>query len=974
MSELKRKIAVIGMVGRFPMAENTEQFWENLKNGKDCITRNPESDRKNFISAYGQIPYLKEFDAEFFEIYPKKARNMDPGSKIMMELTKEVIDNAGIRNESSQDKIGLYLSFDDAVYVWNNIMQSGENWYRKYHQLKLYLASRCEDIAYYFKFKGPAVISEYAYASAITSIHQACLAIRNGDCEIALAGAVSADPEQEGYNYITTMSSCGITRPYDKNADGFVPSSAAGIVALKDFEKAVVEHDNILAVIDGTFINNDGRGTEENFAAPSVEGRVDCIENLLRVSGKSPDDINYFEGHGTATKVGDEVEINALRRVFDTETRKKNLLIGSVKSNIGHSGVASGICNFIKTVLMLKNRTFLPTINFSSPNSCLENSKIKVCDRISEYSQHEPFTVIASSVGLGGANAMALLEEYSEPDKTTENENRFYILPISAKTADSAKKISDNLENLVNEKKYDLSDVEFTLQTGREEYDFRTYLVAGGGDFTVQKRRIIESDCSDRKKVFVFSGSTNVDRTVGKELYMTEPVFREYMNECFECSEKTGINGMKKFFTDFSAESYDTVNDSKKLLILMLSIGYSMTRTLIHFGIRPDILMGHSSGEYCAAVVSGIMTLEQAMKMLSFRHELFYKLPEGGMINVFAGEEKIRMLLADGIEIGAVNAPGRIMLTGRKDACDRFENVLRENNIVYSRMQTSFTGHSSLIDNIKDEYYDYIKDFCFNKGDIKVVSSCMTKVSGNNEDMFSPEYWVRQMRLPVMFSSAVDTVINSEKSMFIEVGVSDTLTSMIRKHKSEGTHIPAFAVFDSPVQKNSSAGFMGFLGEIWSNKIEVKWEKMYTEKPYKVPLVSYPFERKEYWSYKPDIAFGRTEKDDREDKIYEKETSENQYTATGKYLTELFENILGSEIKLNDDLYLYGLDSLGLMNAVSHINEDLNLKIRQSELNDFRTTEEIKKFLSSLNPVENAEKNQSVLKPLKPLEEFFKDF
>lgn len=975
MSELKRKIAVIGMAGRFPMAENIEQFWENLKNAKDCITRDSKNNEKNYIASYGKIQNLKDFDADFFKIYSRKARNMDPASRIMLELTQELLENTGLNNEKCKSRTGLYISFDDAVYIWNNIMQSGEKWYKKYQKLKLYLASRCENIAYYFKFKGPAIISEYAYASSINSIHQACLAIKNGDCEIAIAGGASIDPEQTGYDCMTTMSATGITRPFDKNADGFVPASAAGLVALKDFDKAVREHDNIIAVIDGTFVNNDGRGTEENFAAPSVEGKIDCITNLLKVSDKNQEDIDYFECHGTATKIGDEIEIKALKEIFDTEKRNKDLLIGSVKSNIGHSGVASGICNFIKTALMIKNKTFVPTINFIEPNDNLKNSKIKVSLKTHGYKDNKPFTAIAASVGIGGANAMVLLEEYTDPKRNPEDKSKYFVLPVSAQTPEAAKKISDEIEKITESKKYRLDDIAFTLQTGRRNFDYRTYIVAGGNDLKIQKRRIIESDLSDRKKVFVYSGSTNMERTIGKELYNSESTFRRCMDKCFESAEKIGILGIKDFFMNFSYNSYDTIHDSKKLLILTLSIGYSMTNTLINYGITPNVLIGHSSGEYCAAVISGIMTLEQAMSMLSYRHDLFHKLPEGGMINVFASEEKIKKILIDGMEIGAVNAPERLMLTGRKEICNKFEAILKDNSIIYSRMKTSFTGHSSMINIIKDDYYNYIKNIKLNKGNIKVISTCITDIDGNNNDMSECMYWANQMRLPVRFSDTIKTIDDHEKCIFIEIGVSDTLTSMIRKLRIGKDSIPAFSVFDSPVQKNSVEGFMGFLGDIWSNKINVEWTKTYDDIPYKVPLTNYPFERKEYWSYKNDLSFIKEVNDNDENPESNKKSDNSDgYNDTEKYLIELFKNILGVEVKVNDDLYLYGLDSLALMNAVSHINEKFNVKIKQSELNSMRKIEEMDRYIKQLNLNEkNTIDNKKIIMPLKPIENFFND-
>lgn len=862
MSETEYSIAIVGMAGRFPCADDINTFWENIKAGKDCITRNKKIDTPDFMGAYGRLDHIDEFDADFFKVTQTEAMDSDPEQRIMMELTYHALENAGCANTKYEGKIGTYISFDNGIYVWNYIMQDAENWYERYELYKTYLATRCEKIAYKFGFEGPAIMSEYACASSLNAIHQACQSLLNYECDMALAGGITAEPEQNGYqSYLATESSKGQIRPFDADADGLVPGSAAGLVVLKRYEDACNDHDNIVAVIKGTFINNDG-DRKAGFAAPSVFGQKECLESVLAVSDVEPDEIDYYEAHGTATELGDGIELRAIKSVVGNRPENRKLYIGSLKSNIGHTNMAAGVSNVIKTALILKNRTLVPSIHYEHPCDELKDPDcaIKVSTELKEWKEDKQMMAVCSAVGMGGANAMAVLGEfYGTRDREEEKDTESQLFLFSGKTSDAVKKIADAVHDYVLNTKERYDDIAYTLQSGRNEFEYRTFSVANKSRKNkFSKRRVHYVNPEEKREiVFVFSGVGSFDRTIGKELYLSNAVFRKYMDACFESCEKVGVSGAKKAFLDFiPRREQKQVIENEQGIQILFSLGYSMAKTLIEFGIKPERVIGHSNGEYIAAAVSGIFSVEDAIDLLIKRTRLAEQLPESGMINVAVAHEEVEKLLIDGVVIGAVNAPNRTMAAGTRKELNQFEEILKEHDMMYSRMAVSRASHCYTMLPIVGEYRKILNQISFHAPSIPIVSCCDTDLQNDSKKMQSPEYWLKQLCEPINFYEAVKAIDDQKVSLFIELGTGDALTAMIRKMKNGKEAIPAFAIFDSPTSTNSRDGFLGFLGDLWCNGLSINWEKLYEEKPYKVSLTNYPFEHKKYWKYKPLLNIG----------------------------------------------------------------------------------------------------------------------
>ncbi len=847
-------IAIIGMAGRFPMADNVHEFWENLKNGRNCITRDKNNDTPLFCSAYGRLDDVDGFDADFFGVAGSEAADTDPEQRIMTELTYHALESAGCVNSEYDGRTGLYISFDNGAYVWNNIMHTGGDWFQNYELYKAYLGARCEKIAYQFDFRGPAIISEYACASSINSVHQACQALLNYECDMAVAGGITAEPEQKGYpSHLATESSKGEIRPFDRDADGLVPGSAAGLIVLKRYDDAVKEKDNIIAVIRGTFVNNDGR-RKAGFAAPSVFGQQDCLENVLEVSDVQAEDIVYYEAHGTATELGDSIELRAIKNVMSD--RKEPLYIGSVKSNIGHTNMAAGISNIIKIAMILHERTLVPSINYENPCSELQESDcpVKVSTELKKYNGADVMTAVCSAVGMGGANAMAVMSEYEEaPERKPLPESLSQLFVFSAKTKTAAAKMADDAEKYIASNNVRLDDAAYTLQTAREKYDMRGFAVVKGDRKYLLKRTAVKYDKNDkRRNVFLFSGVSSFEKTVGKELYESDPVFRKNIDQCFDICEKEGITGVREAYLSFVEDSRKKFADNVKGIQILFALGYSLAMTFIEYGIKADAVIGHSNGEYIAAAVSGIISVEDAVRMLKFRSELIEKLPEGGMLNVADKIDKVRGLMTEGVTIGAINAPSRLMLSGKKEAIEKTARILEENNVVFSRISANRAGHCSLMKGIAEEYLDFLKTVTFRQPSIPIYSSCIADGNDNSSEMSDPEYWIKQMVEPVMFMDAVKNINEHSESLFIEMGSSDSLTSIVRKIKTDKGMVPAYAAFDSPTADNSRDGLLACLGDLWCRGIDIRWNMLYETDPKKTDFILYPFEHKSFWKYRSD--------------------------------------------------------------------------------------------------------------------------
>lgn len=861
MEHSEYDIAIIGMAGRFPKADSVEQFWINLKEGRDCITRSPELDRDGYVAAYGKMDDIGGFDAAFFHISDADAARMDHEQRIMMELTYHALENAGYDSLSWEGRIGTWTSFNGGVYVWNRIMRDPD-WFSSYELQKGYITTRTERIAYQFGFRGPAVESEYSCASSIQAVHAACEALLNYDCDMALAGGITAEPIQTGYpSHLATESSSGCIRPFDRDADGLVPGSAAGILVLKRYEDARGDHDSVAAVIKATFVNNDGRD-KAGFAAPGVAGQTDCLKSVLAAAETGRSGIDYYEAHGTGTELGDAVELRAICSVLREPQPGIKVRIGSVKSNIGHTNMAAGICNLIKTALILKNRTFVPSLHYQNPCRELEDPAcpLAVSVRTERWDGSRPMTAVASAVGIGGANAMAVLQEDLSDrfaEKTAAENGGSQLLLFSGHTAQAVRTAADENIRYIREHAVRYDDAAYTLQTGRHPFAWRTFRIIGSRQNRPRAGRVFQiRDKKAPRLIFMFSGAGSLKGDAGRGLYETDAIFRNYMDQCFAVCKEQGSGDVKNAFLHFDRDHAEHFTEEGTGLLVLFSIGYSLAKTFEAYGIIPEIVIGHSNGEYTAAAFCGLLDPGAAVRMLIQREALCADLPEGGMLQIAAGEEKVRALLPGGTEIGAYNAEDRLMVSGTKEGITDLEQTLRKHRIVFERVPVRRSAHSSQLDPVIRPFEEAISGIGFHKPRMKFLSTAFPETA-DSRVFADPSYWAEQMRVPVHFRERVVGLCSSKEdtSLFLEIGTGDSLSTAARRiHPAGKPAVQAVSAFDSPVASDSRDGFLSALGELWSRGITASFEKLYRKQPYKVPLAPYPFEHKTYWDFQRRIT------------------------------------------------------------------------------------------------------------------------
>ncbi len=675
------EVAVIGMAGRFPGASNTSEFWDNLRIGKESITFFTDAELENagvvkeqimalnYVKAKGQVKDVEYFDANFFGYTPKDALILDPQIRVFYECVWEALEDAGYDPYVYSGLIGLYAGaglnhYWEKLTMDFNIENPADQFARMQLIDREFMPTR---ISYHLNLKGPSLFLYTACSTSLVAVHTACRALLTGECNIALAGGVTlALPRDNGYIYQEGMinSPDGHCRTFDAQARGTVWSEGAGVVVLKLLKNALADGDNIYAVIKGTAVNNDG-SRKVGYTAPGIEGQVDVIRAAQRISRVDPESISYIETHGTGTILGDPIEIEALKKAFHTEKRRF-CLIGSVKSNIGHLDTAAGIAGFIKTVLALKHKQIPPSLHFHTPNPKIDfqNSPFQVNTQLTDWCNETfPLRAGVSSFGIGGTNAHVILEEAPmlEPSAV---EKTWQLIPISAKTESALIKIAHNLAGYLEQNSgINLADFAYTLSIGRAQFPYRRAVVCKDVSDAVKqlsKQAVtgIMTSSSIPEIVFVFSGQGSQYLDVGMELYNTEAVFKEELDQC-SAILKT-ILGLDLTTVLYSKNSKERqIYEIGLIQPIIFSVEYAMAKLLMKFGLKPDKMIGHSIGEYVAACLAEVFSLEDALKLVVWRGRLMQETSTGVIQRVSFVEEKIKE-----IKLSAPKIPYISNLTG----------------------------------------------------------------------------------------------------------------------------------------------------------------------------------------------------------------------------------------------------------------------------------------------------------------------
>ncbi len=873
-------IAVIGMAGKFPGANDVREFWSNLQGGVESIRSFTEDELKNsgvsedvlrdpnFVNAGAPMPGADCFDAAFFGYNPREAELMDPQQRVFLECAWAAMEDAGHDAARFDGDIGVFGGVARSTYLLQNaatykeLMDKGATYDVILGTDKDYPATR---VAYQMNLHGPAMSVQTACSTSGVAIHMACQSLLNGECDMAMAGGARIQvPETGGYLWMEggIPSPDGHCRPFDKQAAGTVYGSGVGVVVLKRYEDAVADGDNIYSVILGSTLNNDG-SEKAGFTAPSPSGQAAAIKNALDIADVSADQIGYVEAHGTGTLLGDPIEISALTKAYRSHTdRAGYCAIGSLKSNIGHLDAGAGVAGLIKASLMLHHKMLVPSINYSEPNPQIDfaNSPFYVATETAPWpAGSTPRRAAVSSFGLGGTNFHAILEEAPGVEDQVADSGDWKLVPLSAKTSGSLTDVAGKYaaETAITPGT-SIDAVCHTLVTGRKQFPVRRVTAARSVD---ELREIVASDnglfsrfgsasgarCSI---AFMFPGQGGQYPSMGQGLYEREPAFRDAMDECRHHFRQY----LEMDIWDAICRNIDDCNED--LLLdqtwitqpAVFAVEYALARLWQSFGIEPDFLAGHSFGEIAAGCIAGIFTLPGAVHIVAERGRLTHSAPPGAMLAVGLGEDDLLETLPGGIDIATVNTPAACVVSGPIDSIRDLQEKLQAQDVANSLLKVSNGFHSSMMNCIVDEFTQVIAAQSMSQPRIPVISSVTGQILSDNEAS-DPSYWANQVIKPVRMMDSIGCLLKSEDAILIETGPGKSLSSFAIQHpdKRATQHtIPSIRQPDDDIE--DSAFFRLSLGQAWCCGLDIDLNELNSpEEQRRVSLPTYAFERKRYW-------------------------------------------------------------------------------------------------------------------------------
>jgi len=877
MDNTDTHIAIIGLAGRFPQAENLEAFWELLKNGREAVVKFSDAELRasgvdpallqhpDYVKSGVVVPGIADFDAGFFEMSSRDAEIIDPQQRLFLECAWQALEQAGYPPSTSDAIIGVYAGVGDNDYLPHCLEPNIETLLPTAGSYRLFalsgkdfLATR---VAYKLNLTGPALSVQTACSTSLVATHLACQSLLNMECDIALAGGTSfMVPQEKGYLYQEGMirSPDGHCRAFDARAQGTVGGGGVGVVVLKRLDDALADGDTIHAVILGSAINNDG-ADKVGYTAPGVSGQRAVILEAQSVAQVHPDDISYIEAHGTGTPLGDPIEIQALTQAFRANTqRKAYCAIGSIKTNIGHADAAAGISGLIKTVLALKHRQLPPSLHYTHPNPQIDfaNSPFFVNATLRDWESDNARCAGVSSFGIGGTNAHVIVAEAPAPAPGSSS-RPLQLLTLSAKTSTALDHATRNLNHwLHSHRETDLADVAYTLNQGRQSFAHRRSFVCADIDEALQKLaapanlasgKISEKACS---VVFLFPGQGSQYLNMTRNLYANEPVFKASIDECASLlSPYLEQNLRDVLYSD--KEPHDAlVNQASYTQPALFAVEYALAKLWMSWGIQPSAMLGHSLGEYVAACLAGVFSLEAGLALVAARAKLTQSLPSGTMLAVPLSEADIQPWLTSEISLAVVNGSNHCVVSGTHQVMTALQESLQAQGIESRALHTSHAFHSHLLEPILVPFAQKVREVKLHPPQMPFLSN----FSGDwirPEQATDPDYWVSHLRHTVRFADNVRALFKHQSNILLEVGPGQTLISLVRRHPEYSEQcvlLPSLPRQRNTENQAEMAQVLDTLGQLWRHDVRVDWQAFYAEeKRHRLPLPTYPFERQRYW-------------------------------------------------------------------------------------------------------------------------------
>jgi acyl transferase domain-containing protein/acyl-CoA synthetase (AMP-forming)/AMP-acid ligase II/pimeloyl-ACP methyl ester carboxylesterase/acyl carrier protein len=903
----KQEIAIVGMGCRFPGAKNPQKFWELLHSGKDAISQVKE-DRWQGKEWGGFLERVDLFDPKFFGISPRETQRMDPQQRLLLEVSWEAIEHAGIAADNlARSATGVFMGVSSSDYSQLQLLYGIEvDAYAGTGNAHSIAANR---ISYFFDFKGPSLTVDTACSSSLVAVHLACQSLNNGECDRALVGGVNLmlSPElHQTFSQAGMMAADGRCKTFDASADGYVRGEGCGVVILKRLEDAIEDNDNILAVIKGSAINQDGRSN--GLTAPNGLSQQAVIRQALKNAHVEPSAISYVEAHGTGTSLGDPIEVNSLKNVLmESRSADEPCYLGSVKTNIGHLEAAAGIAGLIKTVLSFVNREIPPHLHLQklNPHIDLENSAIAIPTQSQAWLEgNKPRLAGISSFGFGGTNAHIIVGEFSsdlegignghratgngqwggtdgEPASPygvpssgnseclleVEKERPQHIFSLSAKTEKAlADLVESYIEFLTKNPDVCLADLCFTANTGRTHFSHRLAIVAESDRDLLDRLNFwqLESESSElllsnlqknhnQKIAWLFTGQGSQYEGMGYELYQTQPIFRNAIDRCAELLEPYIEKSLIEVIYPREGNSKNSqlstpLNETEYTQPAIFTIEYALAQLWLSWGIKPSVVMGHSVGEYVAATIAGVFRLEDGLKLIAHRAKLMQTLClQGEMVAVFDTEAQVKETiepLANKISIAAINSHQNVVISGATEAIEAAIARFDSLDIKTRRLNVSHAFHSPLMQPMLEEFAKVASEVTYAPPQIDIVSNVTGQLAGT--EIATSQYWVEHILQPVRFSSSIETIDAQNYDIFVEIGAKPILLGMGRQclPRLEGLWLPSLRP-----RKDDWQQILESLAALYERGFEIDWLEFH--RPYQRQrlnsLPTYPFQRERYW-------------------------------------------------------------------------------------------------------------------------------
>ncbi|MFT3803348.1 MAG: SDR family NAD(P)-dependent oxidoreductase [Burkholderiaceae bacterium] len=890
MSDAAEGIAVIGLAGRFPRCANALEFWQRLRDGEECITHFTEQElldvgipaealrRPGYVRANGVVDDVDRFDAAFFGFNPRDAEVLDPQQRMFLECAWEALEDSGRVPDRHAGPVGVFAGASLSTYafqLYNNPALAGlvSDFQILISNDKDHLATR---VAYKLNLQGPALSVGTACSTSLVATCLAAQSLLDYQCDLALAGGVSLGvPMHRGYQYEAggISSPDGHCRPFDADAMGTVGGNGCAVVVLKRLADAIADGDPIRAVILGFGLNNDG-SSKVGYTAPSIDGQAAAIAAALAMADVHPDTITMMEAHGTATPLGDPIEIAALSQAWRRSTRRRYCALGSLKSNMGHLDSAAGAAGLIKCVLALQHRQIPPSLHFRAPNPKLDldNTPFRVNTALQDWLPEEGVRRAAvSSFGIGGTNAHVILEEApagapAMADVSAPGSRRaIELLPLSARSPAALEQLTQRLAaHLEQRPELALAEVAHTLQVGRSAFAHRRVLLAPGPDSGEALRRLRARDArqllSGRRDeqlegvAFLLPGQGAQHGGMARGLYRDESQFRAVLQTCAEILRpRLGVD-LAALIHDEHAD--EILRQTQITQPAVFAVSYALGRLWMQWGVAPAALIGHSVGEYTAACLAGVFTLEEGLSLMAERGRLLASMPAGAMLAVALPEAALHERFGKELDIAAVNGAAACVLAGPVAAIEAAREQLEGDGEIAQRLQTSHAFHSRLMDAAVEPMRQAIARIALQAPRIP----CISNVSGRwlkAEEATDPDYWARHLRAPVRFADGLGQLLRDTRARLLEVGPGTTLSHLARAHGARASNRPVISSCRHPQDSADDRGvLLQALGRLWLSGLDVDWAALRGQGalPRRLSLPTYPFERERYWIDAPTMA------------------------------------------------------------------------------------------------------------------------